>query len=102
MMKFTKAGPGEGGRGPEESGMYVVVIITRDGHKVLRTLGYDTEADYPQKWIRYEVGEYGYLEVDRIEANYIHAWSKLEGIDLNIVPETISISIEGLVKDEDD
>lgn len=104
MLNFIRAGFGEGaeGRGPKESGMYVTVIITRDGHKVLRVLGYDVDADHNQRWIRSEVSEYGYLEVNRFSADYIYAWAKLEGVNLDIVPEIIDLSIPGLPEDDDE
>lgn len=104
MLNFIRAGFGEGagGRGPKESGMYVAVIITRDGHKVLRVLGYDVDAAHSQRWIRSEVSEYGYLEVNRLDADYIYAWAKLEGVNLDIVPEVIGLSIPGLPEEKED
>ena len=102
MIDFVTPGVGAAGFLPKESGMYLTVIVTRDGHKVLRVLGYDAEADHSQRWIRSEVSEYGYLEVSRFSADYISAWAKLEGINLNIVPEVITLDIPGLPKDDDD
>lgn len=102
MIKFVRPGFGSAGFLPKESGLYLTVVITRDGHKVLRVLGYDMDADHSQRWIRSEVSEYGYLEVHRFSADYIHAWAKLDGINLSIVPEVVTLEIPGLPEEEDD
>ncbi|AQW89042.1 hypothetical protein pEaSNUABM50_00541 [Erwinia phage pEa_SNUABM_50] len=91
---------------PNESGAYNVVIISRDGLPVIRVMYFDKDAadrfERERQWIYVEISEYGYFDYHRQNGEFIHAWKKIEGVNLQIIPEEIKISIDGLKTDEDE
>lgn len=94
-MAFQEVGFGKD-RFPAETGAYTCVIISRDGLPVLRTLIFIREDEYTCSWARAEISEYGYYSFTRIDADYIHSYQKIEGLKVDVVPEQLKISVDGL------
>lgn len=97
---FTKADFGKN-RFPQETGAYTCAIISRDGEIVLRTLYYIRDDEYSGSWARAEISEYGYYSFSRIDADYIHAYKKIEGVEVSVVPEQLNIKVQGVSLDDD-
>lgn len=100
MINFVRAGFGTGCEtSPKETGVYLVVIESRDGKPFLRVASYDYDTD---QWYQSEASEYGYLATRRISSDIFAGWAKLEGISMSLVPEKVELTLKTFPKDEEE
>lgn len=95
---FTVVGIGNE-RYPKETGAYTCVIISRDGKQVLRTLYFIRDDEYSGSWAKAEISEYGYYSFNRIDADYIHSYQRIHGVDVNVVPEQLTVNVINIITD---
>lgn len=100
MINFVRAGFGTGCESrPKETGVYLVVIHSREGKPFLRVASYDHDTD---QWYRSEASEYGYLATYRISSDIFSGWAKLEGISMSLIPEKVELTLKTFPIDEED
>lgn len=100
MHGFTKVGFGRD-RYPKEPGAYNCIIMSRDGFPVIRVLHFDNSREFEERWLRVEISEYGYIDHAQVNADYISYYQKIEGVELQIVPEVVTLKIDGITEPDE-
>lgn len=89
-------------RCPTKKGTFIVLMEMRDGGQIPQIRFFDPDAELDKQWIIPKVSTYGYSDFIRTGDYGIVAFAELEGMELNIVPEQMSINIPGYFKEDDE